>query len=180
MSVQRRTTNTATDTQKEKDDTQKEKDALEARLQQAQPAGRLISVSHVTVSRVPDMDFARGAGTSDPYVKLTLMDVHGTRVVDEVQSRHFKNRTQATWSDTFRFFIPPEFSLPLVMHVDLYDRDWKTRDCHLAVLRIPLERERDLIETVEMQPRHPKKDDASVPRPTVSFEYVASPPMYFV
>ena len=173
MSVQRKIFNTASKAQEEKD-------AIEVRLQQAQPAGRLINVSNVTVSRVPDFDFSRGSGKSDPYLKLTLVDAHGERVLDEVQTHHFMNRTQATWTDTFRFFVPPEFSLPLAMQVDLWDKDWKTQDCHLADLRILLERERELVETTEMHPQHPKKNDISVPRPTVSFEYVASPPMYFV
>ena len=104
---------------------------LEHRLANRVPAGRYIILRELAAHNVPDLDEKRGSRTSDPYIKMTLVDADG-KFIDDTTTVHKRNQTNPKWTETYRLLMPHGMKLPVTVHLELFDKDWHQADSVIA------------------------------------------------
>ena len=143
------------------------------------PAGRMVTLTRLRATDVPDVDRKGGASNvADPYLILNVLSASGAKL-DEARTEHLDNQTHPRWSETVRLFVPDDDlggkskTPPVKLLVTLMDYNKKTDDVLIGDVPVSLPVGAGKIK-VEVPSR-----SVSMARPHVYFRYEATPQMYF-
>ena len=150
-----------------------------ARTSEIVPAGRLVTLTRIRATDVPDVDLRGGEkNVSDPYITFHLLDASGARV-DEGKTDHLENQRHPKWMDTtVRLFMPDHEppkgkTPPLKLLVTLMDWNKKSDHKIIGEVEVPLPVGAGKVK-VEVPSRC-----VSMSRPFVYLQYDAAPQMFF-
>ena len=150
-----------------------------ARTSEIVAAGRLVTLTRIRATDVPDVDLRGGEkNVSDPYITFHLLDASGARV-DEGKTDHLENQRHPKWMDTtVRLFMPDHEppkgkTPPLKLLITLMD--WNKKSNHVLIGDVEVSLP---VGAGKLKVEVPSRC-VSMSRPFVYLQYDVAPQMFF-